>query len=397
MESIFCTVNEAVEAIRQGEIVIVVDDENRENEGDFLMAAQMATPEKVNFMMKFGRGLICTPLSKTRAVKLGLEQMVPNNEDPHKTAFTVSVDGVGTGTGISASNRSKTIQMLADGQEGACSFQRPGHIFPLVAKDGGVIERPGHTEAAVDLMRLAGFSEAGVICEIIKDDGEMARMPDLKEIADVHGLKILTIEMLIEHMAYIKDRSKSLVETVLPTKHGVFQLHAFTNKHGIEPHLALVMGDVSTGEPLIRIHSECMTGDVFGSRRCDCGQQLDASMKVIADEGRGILIYMRQEGRGIGLVDKLKAYRLQDGGLDTVEANLELGRKDDERTYDESIAILKSFGIVSGRLMTNNPLKMDAFSDTSIAIARCDYLKPEYHDENRYYLDTKLEKMGHVF
>ncbi len=397
MENIFCTVNEAVEAIRQGEIVIVVDDENRENEGDFLMAAQKATPEKVNFMMKFGRGLICTPLSRTRAVKLGLEQMVPNNEDPHKTAFTVSVDGVGTGTGISASNRSKTIQMLADGQAGAGSFQRPGHIFPLVAKDGGVIERPGHTEAAVDLMRLAGFSEAGVICEIIKDDGEMARMPDLKEIADVHGLKILTIEMLIEHMAYIKDRSKSLVETVLPTKHGVFQLHAFTNKNGIEPHLALVMGDVSTGEPLIRIHSECMTGDVFGSRRCDCGQQLDTSMKAIADEGRGILIYMRQEGRGIGLVDKLKAYRLQDGGLDTVEANLELGRKDDERTYDESIAILRSFGIVSGRLMTNNPLKMDAFSNTSIAIARCDYLKPEYHDENRYYLDTKLEKMGHVF
>ncbi len=397
MKGIYCSVEEAIDVIRAGQILVVVDDENRENEGDFLMAAEHITPQKVNFMMTYGRGLICTPISETIAVELGLDPMVLQNEDPHGTAFTVSIDGVGTGTGISASSRAKTISMLADGISSGQDFQRPGHIFPLIAKSGGVLERPGHTEATLDLMQLAGLREAGVICEIIKEDGEMARMPDLEVLAAEHKLKILTIEALAEYQKTRQCAEQPLVTTVLPTEFGDFDLYAFSNKNSKEPHLALVMGDVSEGAPLIRMHSECMTGDVFGSRRCDCGQQLEDSMRAIAKEKKGVILYLRQEGRGIGLVNKLKAYALQDSGMDTVQANLELGREEDERDYNQALAMLETLGVQTGRLMTNNPLKLSAFDKSALNVTRCDSLKPVYHTENEKYLNTKVEKMGHLY
>jgi len=394
---IFCSVDEAVEVLQKGEMLIVVDDENRENEGDFLMAAEYATAEKVNFMMKYGRGLICVPTSADRASNLKLSQMVENNEDEHTTAFTVSVDGVGTGTGISAQNRSQTIMMLADPKSEATDFHRPGHIFPLVAKDGGVVERPGHTEATVDLMKLAGLKKTGVICEIIKDDGEMARMPDLIEVAGEHNLKILTIEALIEYMKKEQSPVQKLATTKLPTEHADFDMVAFENELGNEPHLALILGDVENSTPLIRIHSECMTGDVFGSKRCDCGQQLQDSMKAIADEQAGILIYLRQEGRGIGLVNKLRAYALQDEGLDTVDANTSLGFGSDEREYSQAVKMLEELGIKKARLMTNNPLKLEAFENTGIEVSRCENVKPVYVSTNKDYLDTKVDRMGHLY
>ncbi len=393
----FCSVKEAVEVLQRGEMLIVVDDENRENEGDFLMAAEYATPEKVNFMMKYGRGLICVPTTPERAEKLKLAQMVTNNEDEHTTAFTVSVDGVGTGTGISAQNRSQTIMMLADQKSVSTDFHRPGHIFPLVAKTGGVIERPGHTEATVDLMKLAGLKKTGVICEIIKDDGEMARMPDLIEVAAEHSLKILTIEALIEYMKKESASVKRLARTKLPTEHAEFDMVAFENELGKEPHLALMLGGVEESAPLIRIHSECMTGDVFGSRRCDCGQQLQDSMKAIAEERAGILIYLRQEGRGIGLVNKLRAYALQDEGLDTVDANLSLGFESDEREYTQAVKMLEALGVQKARLMTNNPLKLEAFENTEIEVVRCGNVEPKYVPSNKSYLDTKVDRMGHLY
>lgn len=396
-KNVMCEVEEALEILKNGEMLIVTDDEDRENEGDFLMAAEYASPEKVNFMMKYGRGLICVPTTQARASKLGLGQMVETNEDAHSTAFTVSVDGLGTGTGISASNRSKTIMMMADEGAQAGHFNRPGHIFPLVAKDGGVLERPGHTEATVDLMRLSGLKETGVICEIIKDDGEMARMPDLVEFAKDHNMRILTIEALRKYLQLKESQAKELARTKLPTEHAEFQMIAFENESGREPHLALVLGAVEGKTPLIRIHSECMTGDVFGSKRCDCGQQLEDSMAEIAKEGSGILIYLRQEGRGIGLVNKLKAYALQDEGHDTVDANRKLGFKDDERDYKQAIDILKSLDVKGGRLLTNNPLKVEAFEGTGIEIMRCDSLKPVYVDTNKDYLNTKVVRMGHLY
>lgn len=396
-KNVMCKVEEALEILKSGEMLIVTDDEDRENEGDFLMAAEYASPEKINFMMKYGRGLICVPTTGEHAKKLGLNQMVKTNEDAHATAFTVSVDGVGTGTGISASNRSKTIMMMAEEGAGANHFQRPGHIFPLVAKAGGVLERPGHTEATVDLMKLSGLKETGVICEIIKDDGEMARMPDLMEFAKEHDMRILTIEALRKYLQSKKMKVKELARTKLPTEYAEFQMIAFENASGREPHLALVLGEIEGKTPLIRIHSECMTGDVFGSKRCDCGQQLEDSMREIAHEGSGILLYLRQEGRGIGLVNKLKAYALQDEGHDTVDANRKLGFKDDERNYKEAIDILKALHVRGGRLMTNNPLKVEAFEGTGIEIMRCDSLKPVYVDTNKDYLNTKVVRMGHLY
>ncbi len=395
--NIFCEVSEAIEVLQRGEMLIVTDDENRENEGDFLMAAQYATPEKINFMMKYGRGLICAPTSVEHATALNLYQMVDKNEDEHTTAFTVSIDGVGTGTGISASNRSQTIMMMTDANVKATDFHRPGHIFPLVAKAGGVVIRPGHTEATVDLMKLSGLKETGVICEIIKDDGEMARMPDLIEFAEEHGMKILTIEALAEHMKSQNAPIKRLAKTNLPTDFAEFEMIAFENESGKEPHLALVLGDLDTTSPLIRIHSECMTGDVFGSKRCDCGQQLEDSMKAIANEKAGVLIYLRQEGRGIGLVNKLRAYALQDQGLDTVDANTQLGFGEDERQYHQAIKMIEDLGAKSIRLMTNNPLKLNAFNDTDIDVVRCDSLKPVYAHTNKHYLNTKVERMGHLY
>ena len=396
-KNMFCKVEEAIEILQRGQILIVTDDEDRENEGDFLMAAEYATPEKINFMMKHGRGLICAPTSVNRAKVLNLYQMVEKNEDEHTTAFTVSIDGVGTGTGISASNRSKTIMMMADDQVGPKDFHRPGHIFPLVAKDGGVIERPGHTEATLDLMKISGLKDAGVICEIIKEDGEMARMPDLEVFADQHNMKILTIQTLIEYMKALNAPVQKLARTKLPTDFAEFDMIAFENEKGEQPHLALVLGDVEKTPPLIRIHSECMTGDVFGSKRCDCGQQLNDSMKAIAEEGSGILIYLRQEGRGIGLVNKLRAYALQDQGLDTVDANTKLGFSEDEREYDQAIKMLEDLGVRSLRLMTNNPLKLSAFDGTGIDVVRCDSLQPVYVESNKDYLNTKVERMGHLY
>lgn len=393
----FCQVEEAIEILQRGEMLIVTDDEDRENEGDFLMAAEYATPEKINFMMKYGRGLICAPTSVKRAKALNLYQMVEKNEDEHTTAFTVSIDGVGTGTGISASNRSKTIMMMTGENAKPGDFHRPGHIFPLVAKDGGVVERPGHTEATLDLMKLSGLKDAGVICEIIKDDGEMARMPDLVEFAQEHGMRILTIEALVEYMKDLNAPVQRLAKTKLPTEFAEFDMIAFENEQGEQPHLALVLGDVSKTAPLIRIHSECMTGDVFGSKRCDCGQQLNDSMKAIADEGSGILIYLRQEGRGIGLVNKLRAYALQDQGVDTVDANTKLGFGEDEREYHQAIKMLEDLGVNSVRLMTNNPLKLNAFDGTGIDVARCDTLQPVYVESNKDYLNTKVERMGHLY
>ena len=347
--------------------------------------------------MKYGRGLICAPTSVEQAKALNLYQMVENNEDEHTTAFTVSIDGVGTGTGISAANRSKTIMMMTDENAKAADFHRPGHIFPLVAKSGGVVERPGHTEATVDLMKLSGLKETGVICEIIKDDGEMARMPDLIEFAKEHDMKILTIEALAEFMKAYGAPVQRLAKTKLPTDYAEFDMIAFENENGKEPHLALVLGDIKTSAPLIRIHSECMTGDVFGSKRCDCGQQLNDSMKAIADEGTGILIYLRQEGRGIGLVNKLRAYALQDQGVDTVDANTQLGFGEDEREYDQAVKMLGDLGVTSVRLMTNNPQKLSAFEGTGIEVARCDSLKPVFVESNKHYLNTKAERMGHLY
>lgn len=396
-KNMFCSVREAIEVLQRGEMLIVTDDENRENEGDFLMAAEYATPEKINFMMKYGRGLICAPTSVGRAEMLNLNQMVEKNEDEHTTAFTVSIDGVGTGTGISAANRSKTIMMMTDENAKATDFHRPGHIFPLVAKDGGVVERPGHTEATIDLMKISGLKETGVICEIIKDDGEMARMPDLVEFAVEHDMRILTIESLVEYMKTYNAPVQRLAETKLPTEYAEFEMIAFDNDCGIEPHLALVLGDVKNEEPLIRIHSECMTGDVFGSKRCDCGQQLDDSMKAIAEEGTGILVYLRQEGRGIGLINKLRAYALQDRGADTVDANTQLGFGEDEREYHQAVKILEDLGVTKMRLMTNNPLKLEAFKGSGIDVSRCDSLKPIYMDSNKGYLNTKVERMGHMY
>ena len=396
-KNVMCEVEEALEILKRGEMLIVTDDEDRENEGDFLMAAEYASPEKINFMMKYGRGLICVPTTSERAEKLGLSQMVSSNEDAHSTAFTVSVDGLGTGTGISASNRSKTIMMMAKEGATASHFQRPGHIFPLVAKDGGVLERPGHTEATVDLMRLSGLKETGVICEIIKDDGEMARMPDLVDFAKEHDMRILTIEALRKHLQSKKMQAVELARTKLPTDYADFQMVAFENENGREPHLALILGDVEGKTPLIRIHSECMTGDVFGSKRCDCGQQLEDSMREIAKEGSGILLYLRQEGRGIGLVNKLRAYALQDEGCDTVDANLELGFKDDEREYGQAVEILKSLQVKGAKLLTNNPLKIKAFEGTGIEVVRCDSLKPVYVQTNKDYLNTKVIRMGHLY
>jgi len=396
-DTIFCQVEEAIEILQRGEMLIVTDDEDRENEGDFLMAAEYATPEKINFMMKYGRGLICAPTSEARARVLNLYQMVENNEDEHTTAFTVSIDGVGTGTGISASNRSKTIMMMTDTDLKPSDFHRPGHIFPLVAKEGGVVERPGHTEATLDLMRLSGLKETGVICEIIKDDGEMARMPDLAEFAKVHNMRILTIEALVQYMKALNVPVQKLARTKLPTAYAEFDMIAFENENGEQPHLALILGDVNTSDPLIRIHSECMTGDVFGSQRCDCGQQLDDSMQAIAKEGSGVLVYLRQEGRGIGLVNKLRAYALQDQGVDTVDANLKLGFGEDERDYSQAIKMLESLGVKKMRLMTNNPLKVDAFKASGIDVSRCDTLQPVYVKSNKDYLNTKLDRMGHLY
>jgi len=392
-----CTVEEAIEEIKAGNMLIVTDSQDRENEGDLLMAAEMVTPEKINFMATYGRGLICVPLSSNRAKKLDLDPMVIKNEDNHRTAFTVSVDArENTTTGISAKDRCETIQRLADPKAQAADFIRPGHIFPLIARDGGVLVRAGHTEACVDLARLAGKASVGVICEIMNNDGTMARMGDLEKFAQEHKIKLITIADIIKFRREREHMVREVVDAVIPTEYGMFQMKVFSNDIDNKEHFAMVMGEISDKKPtLVRVHSECLTGDVFHSLRCDCGAQLEAAMKKIAEEGNGILLYMRQEGRGIGIVNKLKAYRYQDEGYDTVEANEQLGYDADLRDYGIGAQILNTLGVKEIRLITNNPRKVVGLEGYGMKIIERVPIIIEPNQYNKKYLHTKHDKLGH--
>lgn len=391
------SVEEAIKEIAAGRMLIVTDSEDRENEGDIVMAAEDATPEAVNFMASQAKGLICVPLTEERASALDLGPMVQNNEDIRRTAFTVSVDAKeNTTTGISAFDRSITIRKLADPEAQSGDFIRPGHVFPLVARKGGVLVRAGHTEASIDLARLAQKKEAAVICEIMNEDGSMSRMPDLVVFARKHNLKILTIEQLIEYRRTKENMVREVAVSRLPTEYGEFEAHAFENKLDDKINVALVMGKISPEEPvLVRVHSECLTGDVFHSARCDCGEQLEAAMKQIAQEGKGILLYMRQEGRGIGIVNKLKAYQYQDEGLDTVEANEKLGFPPDLRDYGIGAQILVALGARKLRLLTNNPRKVVGLEGYGLHIVERVPLIIPSNPHNEKYLATKAVKLGH--
>ena len=393
------TIEEAIADIKAGKVVIVVDDEDRENEGDFLTAARNASPEVINFMAIHGRGLICAPLTESRCDDLKLDLMVGKNTATHETNFTVSVDLIGNGctTGISASDRSKTIMALINPDTKPEDLGRPGHIFPLRAKEGGVLRRAGHTEAAVDLARMAGFEPAGVIVEIMNENGEMARLPELMEIAKKFDLKIISIEDLIAYRLSNESLIKKEVSVQLPTEWGNFDLVAYTQINTGEQHLALVKGTWSADEPvLVRVHSSCITGDIFGSCRCDCGPQLHAAMQMIEKEGKGAVIYMNQEGRGIGLINKLNAYSLQENGFDTVEANLKLGFKMDQRDYGVGAQIIRSLGITKMKLMSNNPTKRAGLIGYGLEVVENVPIEVPSNQHNESYLKTKRDKMGHT-
>ena len=392
-------IEQAIAEIRQGKLIIVVDDEARENEGDVVCAADFITPEKINFLISQCKGLVCAPITMETAARLNIQPMVQNNEDPKKTAFTVSVDAAGkhgVTTGISAADRAVTAKLLADPQAAAADFNRPGHIFPLIARTGGVLRRAGHTEAAVDLALYAGLSPAAVICEIIKPDGTMARLDDLCAFAAEHQLNIYTVRDLIEYSLSRNILIERTEEVQLPTAHGVFKAVGFREKNSGQEHLALIKGDIGGEDVLTRVHSECLTGDVFGSLRCDCGKQLDYALHAIEQEGRGVLLYMKQEGRGIGLVNKLKAYKLQENGRDTVEANEELGFPADLRDYGIGAQILASLGVRSIRLLTNNPKKIVGLEGYGIKITGREPVIIEPTQHNRKYLDAKKVKLGHL-
>src|ERR1700681_999390 len=394
----FDTIDDVVNDIRTGRIVIVTDDADRENEGDLVMAAEKVTPDAINFMTKYGRGLICVPISNERADQLGLHRMVAQNREKYKTDFTVSVDAArGVTTGISAYDRATTILAIANPHSSPDDLTQPGHVFPLRAKDGGVLRRAGHTEAALDLAHMAGLQPAGVLCEILHDDGTMARLPELMEFRKKHGLRICTIQSLIAHRR-VREKLVELEQVIkLPTEYGDFDLHLYRSKLDGAHHLALVKGKIDkTKATLVRVHSECLTGDVFGSRRCDCGNQLHAALRQISEEGNGVLVYMRQEGRGIGLAAKIHAYKLQEEGLDTVEANKQLGFASDLRDYGVGAQILFDLGVRKFRFLTNNPKKVVGLEGYGMQMVEQVPIRAEANPHNAKYLETKKTKMGHL-
>lgn len=397
-KNVRASVEEAIEIIKNGGMIILTDDEDRENEGDLVTAGQFITPEKVNFMATYGRGLICVALSGKRCDELGLEQMSQNNSCRFGTAFTVSVEAKnGVTTGISAFDRARTISVLSDPLSKSSDLSKPGHIFPLRARDGGVLVRGGQTEGSVDLARLAGLNEAGVICEIMNDDGTMARMNDLEIFADKHSLKILTIADLISYRKLNDNLIEKVSSSVLPTEFGTFRIEGYRNKADGKEAVALLKGDVEGGNPpLVRVHSQCLTGDGFASLRCDCGNQLHTAMQMIEQEGRGVILYMFQEGRGIGLLNKIKAYKLQDEGYDTVEANLKLGFLDDERDYSFGAQLLRKLGVTKMRLLSNNPRKFAGLSEYGLEITERVPIQCGIGSVNMKYMQTKKDKLGHI-
>lgn len=391
----FSEVREAVEDIRQGRMIVVVDDEDRENEGDIIVAAQHCTPEIMNFICKNARGIICLPASKEKFEKMGLPLMVAENTDTFKTAFSVSIDIKDATTGISAKERAATAVAFANSQAKLSDFNMPGHMFPLIAKEGGVRIRRGHTEATVELMQLAGLEPVGICCEIMNADGTMARLDDIIEFKNKHGLKLISVEELVKYIKRQENTVKEVAKAFLPTEYGRFDIHAYIDEKTGEEHVALSLGDVSGDDVLVRVHSACMTGDVLHSLKCDCGKQLESAMKKIQREGRGVIVYLQQEGRGIGIINKVKAYKLQDEGYDTIEANLMLGFKEDERDYYFAAQVLKNLGVKSVRLMSNNPEKVEQLQEYGIKVLNREDTDSNINKYNLKYLKTKKERMGH--